>query len=168
MPDATGKRWYLVQCKPRQAPRALEHLERQGYECLLPLQQVMRLHKGKLQQLSEPLFPGYLFIHLDKMEDNWLPIRSTRGVNQIVSFGDYPTPVPNAVIGQLANRETPMLAVFSEGDRVQIDDPNLQQLEAIFLSKDGNDRVLLLLNILQRELTISLPITKLRGKASNL
>lgn len=164
MPDATGKRWYLVQCKPRQASRALVHLERQGYECLLPTHQIEHLHKGQLQQLSEPLFPGYLFIHLDKVEDNWLPIRSTRGVSQIVSFGGNPTPVPDIVINQLANRKASVLPVFSQGDQVLIDDPNLQQLEAIFLSRDGDNRVLLLLNILQRELTISLPIGRLRKR----
>ncbi|MED5610865.1 transcription/translation regulatory transformer protein RfaH [Pseudomonas sp. JH-2] len=164
MPDATGKRWYLVQCKPRQAPRALEHLERQGYECLLPMHQIERLHKGQLQQLSEPLFPGYLFIHLDKVDDNWLPIRSTRGVSRIVSFGGHPTSVPKIVISQLANRQAPMLPALSQGDQVLIDDPNLQQLEAIFLSKDGNSRVLLLLNLLQREITISFPIDRLRRR----
>ncbi|MBH3432022.1 MULTISPECIES: transcription/translation regulatory transformer protein RfaH [Pseudomonas] len=164
MPDATGKRWYLVQCKPRQAPRALEHLERQGYECLLPMHQIERLHKGLLQQLSEPLFPGYLFIHLDKVEDSWLPIRSTRGVNQIVSFGGNPTPVPDIVISELVNRKASVLPALSPGDQVLIDDPNLQQLEAILLSKDGDNRVLLLLKILQRELTINLPIERLRKK----
>lgn len=164
MPEATGKRWYLVQCKPRQTSRALEHLERQGYECLLPMQQIERLHKGQLQQLSEPLFPGYLFIHLDKVDDNWLPIRSTRGVSQITSFGGRPTPVPDTVISQLINREAFVLPALSKGDRILMDDPNLQQIEAIFLSKDGDNRVLLLLNILQRELTVSIPIYKLRKR----
>ncbi|WP_281688443.1 transcription/translation regulatory transformer protein RfaH [Pseudomonas citronellolis] len=164
MPDTTGKRWYLVQCKPRQAPRALEHLERQGYECLLPRHQIERLHKGQLQLFNEPLFPGYLFIHLDKVDDNWLPIRSTRGVSQIISFGDRPTPVPDSVISQLINKEVPVLPALLKGDRIFIDDSNLQQLEAIFLSKDGDNRVLLLLNILQRELIISFPIDRLRKR----
>jgi len=168
MPEATGKRWYLVQCKPRQDRRALEHLERQNYHCLLPLHSVERLQKGKLQQSDEPLFPGYLFIHLDKVEDNWLPIRSTRGVNQIVSFGGRPTPVSDHIIDKLVNTQAPILPAFSKGDRLLIDDPNLQQLEAIFLCKDGDERVLLLLKILQRELTISFPVNRLRRKIENL
>ncbi|MCL6688664.1 transcription/translation regulatory transformer protein RfaH [Pseudomonas sp. R3.Fl] len=166
MPDATGKRWYLIQCKPRQDRRALEHLERQGYQCLLPLHSVERLQKGKLQQTEEPLFPGYLFIHLDKVDDNWLPIRSTRGINQIVSFGDRPTPVPDQVIGKLFNAPTALLPALVKGDQVLIDDANLNQLEAIFLCRNGNERVLILLNILQREVTISLPIERLRRKES--
>jgi len=156
MPDATGKRWYLVQCKPRQASRALEHLERQGYECLLPMHQIERLHKGQLQQLSEPLFPGYLFIHLDKVEDSWLPIRSTRGVNQIVSFGGSPAIVPESVVLALRQDISVKPALVS-GDRVFVTAAN-QLLEAIFLNESGNGRILLLLNLLQREHTIEVSL----------
>lgn len=162
MPDATGKRWYLVQCKPRQAPRALEHLERQAYECLLPMHHIERLRKGQLQKLSEPLFPGYLFIRLDKVEDNWSPIRSTRGVNQIVSFGGHPTPVADTIISDLATKATSMEPALSKGDHILIDAPNLKPLDAIFLCRDGESRVLLLLNILQREVVTRLPVTYLK------
>lgn len=160
MPDATGKRWYLIQCKPRQDMRALEHLERQGYQCLLPRHIVERLQKGKLLQLSESLFPGYLFIHLDRVDDNWLPIRSTRGVNQIVSFGGRPTPIPAAIMNQLLAREIITKPALSMGDRVAINDPGLQQIEAIFLEKSSNERVLLLLNLLQREVVVSIPLNR--------
>ncbi|KRV75229.1 transcription/translation regulatory transformer protein RfaH [Pseudomonas citronellolis] len=160
MPDATGKRWYLVQCKPRQALRAQENLERQGYQCLLPLHKIERLQKGQLQQLSEPLFPGYIFIHLDKVEDSWLPIRSTRGVNQIVNFGGYPTPVPDAVVAELQQpRKIP--PALESGDRVVIRDSNLQQLDAIYLEYNGAGRVLLLLTLLQREIIIKAPLNRL-------
>ena len=30
-------RWYVIQCRARQEERALEHLERQGFECYRPL-----------------------------------------------------------------------------------------------------------------------------------
>ncbi|WP_371369242.1 transcription/translation regulatory transformer protein RfaH [Pseudomonas sp. QL9] len=158
MPDATGKQWYLIQCKPRQDMRALEHLERQGYQCLLPTHEVERLQKGKLQQLTEPLFPGYLFIHLDRVDDNWLPIRSTRGVNQIVSFGGRPAPIPDAIVSQLIAHQSSIKPALSAGDRVAIFEPGLQQIEAIFLEKNGDGRVLLLLNLLQREIVVSVAL----------
>lgn len=161
MPVESGKHWYLIQCKPRQDRRALEHLERQSYRCLMPLQSVERLQKGKLQRFEEALFPGYLFIHLDRGLDNWLPIRSTRGVNQIVSFDGRPTPVPDQIVNRLLNKDIPVIPALSKGDRVLIDDPELR-LEAIFLRKNGNERVLLLLKLLQREITINIPIDRLR------
>ncbi|MBB1606426.1 MULTISPECIES: transcription/translation regulatory transformer protein RfaH [unclassified Pseudomonas] len=162
MPDATGKRWYLVQCKPRQDSRALEHLERQGYRCLLPMHQDERLYKGQLQPFVTPLFPGYLFIHLDKVGDSWLPIRSTRGVTTIVSFGGHPTPVPQAVIDHLLTIGTLPSPALLSGDRITINIPGLEQLETIYLEKDGENRVLLLLTILQRQVIIKAPIKNLK------
>ncbi|WP_061562525.1 transcription/translation regulatory transformer protein RfaH [Pseudomonas citronellolis] len=162
MPDTTGKRWYLVQCKPRQAPRALEHLERQGYECLLPMHQIERLHKGQLQQFSEPLFPGYIFICLDKVEDNWLPIRSTRGVSRIVSFGGQPTPVPEGTILDITNKKSKIAPVFEKGNPIEIFNSGLPPIEAIFLEKNGEERVLLLLHLLQRNIVIDAPLGNIR------
>jgi|SRR5580700_5076848 hypothetical protein len=55
-------RWYLVQCRARQDDRALEHLERQGFECYRPLYERERIWRGRKQLASAALFPGYLFI----------------------------------------------------------------------------------------------------------
>ena len=44
------------------------------------------------------LFPGYLFIHLDKKQENWSPIRSTKGVLNFVRFGLNYAQVPDTVI----------------------------------------------------------------------
>lgn len=167
MPDATGKHWYLVQCKPRQSRRALEHLERQGYQCLLPLYQIERTHKGQLQELDEPLFPGYLFINLSKNDDNWLPIRSTRGVSHIVSFGGLPASIPDSVIDHLRYPRPVTSATFASGDRVSITDPGFEYVEAIFLEKNGDDRVLLLLKLLQRNVIVRVPLRNIKRAEGN-
>ena len=82
-----ARAWYLVQSKPRNEMRALENLVRQGYETYLPLMEVERLQRGKLLKKMEPLFPRYLFLHLEEGNDNWGPIRSTMGVAGLVRFG---------------------------------------------------------------------------------
>lgn len=155
MNSTTERRWYLVQCKPKQDLRAFENLQRQGYECLLPLHKVEYLQKGQWQVKEEPLFPGYLFIELDTLQDNWMPIRSTRGVSQIVRFGAEPLPVSGEIIEQLQYRAIVPDQTFKTGDKVIIKLAGVSGLEAIFLAKDGTERVLLLLNILQREIRIS-------------
>ncbi|MFS2122319.1 transcription/translation regulatory transformer protein RfaH [Pseudomonas sp. Pseusp97] len=158
MNSTTEKRWFLVQCKPKQDFRALENLQRQGYECLLPLHKVERLQKGQWQALEEPLFPGYLFIELDTLLDNWMPIRSTRGVSQIVRFGEAPLPVANSVIDYLRQRNTPPAQELKPGDKVIINWEGTNGIEAIYLAKDGTQRVILLLKLLQREVQITSPI----------
>lgn len=78
-PLKSPPRWYLIQCKARQDERALEHLERQGFECYRPLYEKEHIRRGRRELASVALFPSYLFIRLDRVHDNWLPIRSTRG-----------------------------------------------------------------------------------------
>src|ERR1700726_1025932 len=97
-------RWYLVQCRARQEARALEHLERQGFECYRPLYERERIRRGRKYLTQAALFPGYLFIRLDRIHDNWLPICSTRGVIQIVRFNEYPLPVADEIIQQIRRR----------------------------------------------------------------
>lgn len=157
MQTIAEKRWYLVQCKPKQDFRALNHLENQQYECVLPTRQIERLRNGQWIRQDEPLFPGYLFIELDTLQDNWMPIRSTRGVSHIVRFGNNPLPVPAHVIESIRSQRNYLKIDIAPGDKVKIDSFGSNGLAAIFLEKDGSERVLLLLNILQRELQISVP-----------
>lgn len=152
-------RWYLIQCKPKQDARAEEHLARQGFQCFRPARSIIRLRGGRKQEITDSLFPGYLFIQLDQVNDNWHPIRSTRGVRQLVYFGDQPASMDNELIEQLQQRlAAPQLpAEMLCGDRVRLNSGHFQDLEAIFLTDDGTERVLILLQLLQREHTLSVP-----------
>ncbi len=151
--------WYLIQTKPRQEARAEEHLVRQAFECYRPQKPS---GNGKT---PEALFPGYLFIRLDRQLDNWYPIRSTRGVARVVSFGGEPTPVRDELIEQLRQRlavpaEKPQ---FQPGERVQLHGGSFSDLEAIFVSADGQKRSVILLKLLQREQKVRVPTRYLSG-----
>lgn len=155
------KSWYLVKCKPKQDMRALTSLQQQGYECLLPKQEIEFLRNGKWISRQEALFPGYLFISLDTLHDNWMPIRSTRGVSHIVRFNVLPTPVPPAVIERIQKRTTAPSQMIQAGEKLLIRNDGEEFWEALFLSKDGADRALLLLKILQQEVEVSVSASRL-------
>ncbi|MBD1552155.1 transcription/translation regulatory transformer protein RfaH [Pseudomonas typographi] len=145
--------WFLIQTKPRQEARAEEHLLRQRFECYRPLQPNNEARRG-----AEPaLFPGYLFIRM-AAQDNWYPIRSTRGVTRVVSFGTAPCPVPDALVEQIRLRlAKPCAPVsFVQGEAVRVK-AGTSELQAIFLCDDGQERAVILLNLLQRQQRVSLP-----------
>ena len=154
------REWYLVQCKVGETQRALENLENQSYECFLPMIGVEKIRNRKRRLVQEPLFPGYLFIHMDQWEDNWQPIRSTRGVTKLVAFGGYPVAVDNDLVELLKQRcaQQEMLAALNEGERILIKEGPFAGLEAIFESYDGNERVIILLNFLNKQQKLTLPI----------
>lgn len=157
--------WYLLQCKPRQDPRAEENLLRQGYPCFRPLLQREKLSGGRVLKVEESLFPGYLFIQLDP-QGNWAPLRSTRGVSRLVVFSGYPLPVSTGLIEQLRQRtqfvtEQPVVPVLKAGEKVRITEGPFAELEAIYHSMDGQQRAVLLLNLLNRQQKIHLPLSSL-------
>jgi transcriptional antiterminator RfaH len=165
----TQPRWYLVQCRAHQDERALEHLQRQGFECYQPRYEEERIRGGRRELAIVALFPRYLFIRLDRLRDNWLPIRSTRGVIQIVRFNEYPPPVSDAVIEQIRLRIEggwPRKPFLQSGDRVVVVDGSFSGIEAIFLAADGDQRVVVLLNILHSEQRLSFPIGSVRKLGS--
>ena len=155
--------WYLVQCKPRQDERAEENLLRQGYTCYRPRHSRERLLRGQKQLVEESLFPGYLFIQLSQL-DNWAPLRSTRGVSRVVGFGNQPLAVSPELIERLQQRcsaPTPS-PLLESGDKVRLNNGPFAELEAIFLSMDGNERVVLLMNILHREQKVRVPLSSIQ------
>lgn len=162
---ASQPRWYLAHCKPRQDARALEHLERQGFECYRPVRQVERLRNGHRHIASEALFPRYLFIRLDCVDDNWYPIRSTRGVHQIVRCKERPLPVRDEIVEGIRSRLAGHVdhePFFKTGERVQITEGAFSHVEAFFLARDGDERVVLLLNIMQTDQVLPFPLRAVR------
>ena len=101
MSEATKPHWYLVQARPRLAALAVEHLERQGYCVFHPRLQVEQLRRGRPVVVEQALFPVYLFIRLQAGVDNFGPVRSTRGVAQLVGFGNVPVPFDANLIESL-------------------------------------------------------------------
>jgi transcriptional antiterminator RfaH len=160
---ATGSKlhWYLIHTKPREDERALENLSRQGFECYRPLRPVERFRDHRRRVAQEALFPRYLFIHLDSVHDNWYPIRSTRGVCEIVRFNtEKPLPVPDAVVNGIRTRlaQRAPEPYLKPGERVRILEGAFSHLEAIFVASDGDERVVLLMNILQTDQRVSFPV----------
>jgi transcriptional antiterminator RfaH len=149
------KAWYTVHTKPRQEHLAEEHLQRQGFTVYLPRFQATRRKQDRWQEVIEPLFSRYLFIYTNPETDNLAPIRSTRGVSELVRFGNQLIPLPDALIKAIqgrANPETGLLIpespLFQTGDRVTILEGPFAQLEGIFQCEQGEQRALILLEVL--------------------
>jgi transcriptional antiterminator RfaH len=146
--------WYLIKTKSRQEHVALENLENQGYSTYCPIVTINNKHIV--------LFPGYLFIYLDKEEENWSPIRSTKGVLNFVRFGLNFAQVPDSVIkflkaNELTNKEKfSNLKSFKLGDKIQITDGVFKNCVAIFKSSRPQERVLLLMQILGQQQSITI------------
>ena len=148
------RNWYLIKTKPRQENVAIKNLENQNYSTYCPT--------VKIKNNNVVLFPGYIFIHLDKNQENWSPIHSTKGVLNFVRFGLNYAQVPDNVIefliaNQLINKEKLInLNKFKSGEKVQITDGVFKNCVAIFKSFKSDERVILLMNLLGQQQTINI------------
>jgi transcriptional antiterminator RfaH len=159
-----ARAWYLVQSKPRNESRALENLVRQGYETYLPLMEVERLQRGKLLKKMEPLFPRYLFLHLEEGNDNWGPIRSTLGVAGLVRFGQAYAVVSNEVMEAVRERTQDIRkTLFESGDNIRVVSGPLLGLEGVFEIADGEQRSFVLLEFMQKQQRVSVSTADLRA-----
>ena len=159
--------WYLVQSKPRQAERAETNLVRQGYQVFHPRLRVEHIRRGRRLAAEESLFPNYLFIRLQRWVDNWSPLRSTRGVARLVAFGSEPLPVDDDLIEEIRRRldERATEPALQTGQRVQIVEGPFRGLDAIFKSHQGEQRVQLLIELLHRQVSLTLPLGSIRRSA---
>lgn len=154
--DPTARAWYLVYCKPRQESVARENLTRQGYETYLPFMRDLRRRQGRRVTLIAPMFPRYLFIHLNRETDNWAPIRSTLGVVSIVRFGRAAARAPDDLLVMLRSREDAQgiqilsAKEYQPGSRVRITQGGFAGYEGLFQATGGRGRVTVLLDILGR------------------
>ena len=148
------KNWYLIKTKSRQEHVAIKNLENQDYSTYCPTVTIKNKHIV--------LFPGYLFIYLDKEKENWSPISSTKGVVNFVRFGLNFAQVPDTVIkflksNELINKEKFInLKRFKSGDKVQITEGVFKNCVAIFKSSKPQERVVLLMNILGQQQSITI------------
>jgi transcriptional antiterminator RfaH len=163
--------WYVIHTKPRQEQRALDNLAQQGYVCYLPMLASEKLRQGALKVVLEPLFARYLFIQLDSCHSSksWTPIRSTLGVSRLVTFGAEPAKVDSHLIDALRadNRsqcEEPQ-RLFKAGDQVQINDGAFAGLQAIYQMPSGENRAMVLIEILTKTVKLTLSPASLRKVA---
>lgn len=155
--------WYLVQSRPRQELRAEQNLRNQCFSCYCPQHAVEKLRDGRRAVIQQPLFPGYLFINLCKLSDNWHSIRSTRGVLRLVTFANEPLPVGDEVIEDLQTRlaKVGSQPLFREGMPVTLIEGPFKDMNAVFCKADGEERAVVLLNLLSRQQHMKVPLQAL-------
>jgi transcriptional antiterminator RfaH len=148
--------WHLIYTKPHQEKVAFDNLTRQNYRCYLPLINKEKISRGKKKLIKEPMFPRYLFVRLSHNgQQNWSPIRSTIGVSHLVSFGGLAASLDDEMMNNLQQKIDKVIVVkfFSIGDKVEILKGPFKGMEAIFNTYKGEERAILFLNFMTKNLT---------------
>lgn len=146
----------------------MQNLERQGYECYMPMIAVEVLRRDVLTCVDEPLFPRYLFVHLDESGSGrgWSSIRSTRGVHRLVVFGNEPAVVDDRLVEALKAQDEAASnqprRLFSPGERVMVVGGAFAGIEAIYQMRDGESRAIVLIDFMKKSTRLGIEPSRLK------
>lgn len=145
------KEWFVVNTKPRNDDRAAKNLSVGNIEILAPKLRLKKYKDGRVRQVTEPLFPNYIFARFDPIHEYHL-VKYTRGVNTVVKFNGVIAPLKSEVVDFIRSRLVNGVATieersFSNGEKVFIKDGPFKGLNAVFEKElPGHERVAILLN----------------------
>ena len=144
---------------------ARAHLQRQGFDAFLALCRKTVRHARKLQTVTAPFFPRYIFVRMDISRQRWRSVNGTHGVSALVMQGDRPCPVPPGVVENLAALAAADGLLHFErqlkpGQDVRFLSGPLADLIGTLKEVDEGSRVRVLLNVMGRKTAIWSPADK--------
>ena len=150
--ETDDRQWYVVHTNPKQEERANSNLVAWGVETLHAKLKTRRHNEftGVPTYITQPLFPRYIFARFNAREQ-LSKILFTRGVHNVVCFGDSPACVSEEIIDVIRERIDQNGFVkdnndLKPGDRVVISAGPLRNLIGIFEREvKGSDRIMILL-----------------------
>ncbi len=154
--------WRVFYTAPRAEKKSASRLEEQGIEVFLPTRVAIRQWKDRKKKVVVPLFPNYLFAHVDERER--LQVLRTSGIVRCVSFGGAlaevsPEEIENLRItqndpGRLEPLTFPMP---KEGARVVIEEGPLRGLKGEVVSHRGQTHLVLTVPSIRQAVRINVP-----------
>jgi transcriptional antiterminator RfaH len=151
-------KWYVARTEPRSEHLAEDRLERDGFQVFLPR---IRSTNVKSSDKFVPIFPGYLFLKLDR---EMSPIKPSHRLMGWVSFEGETPWIPDETMDELMlkvneiNGQAGLWRRFKVGDKVEIVSGSIQGLgEVIKDGKSSGSRVQVLLQFMGRLLQAQIP-----------
>jgi transcription elongation factor/antiterminator RfaH len=151
--------WYLIYTKPKNEDIVSHKFIQVGFKVLNSKIKERKYYRRRLQDVTSPLFPCYIFVKFDYPKDYRL-IKYTRGVKRIVGTDSTPTIVPQHIINSINRRmEQGIITIgppdFKSGEEVVIKGGPFQGFDAVFERKlKGSERVSILLKAINARVVV--------------
>jgi transcriptional antiterminator RfaH len=169
---ADSRKWYVIHTNPKQEERAHHNLSAWGVETLHAKLRSRRHNQftGAPIHITKPLFSRYIFARFNAREQLG-KILFTRGVHDVVSFGDAPASVNDDIIDIIRARidENGFVKTNDDlkpGQMVMISAGPMKNLIGIFERQvKGTERVMILLTAIgyQGRLEINKDLVRATG-----
>ena len=145
------KKFYVVHTKPRQERKAERNLRFQGFKTWLPTYKKSSNKRNQTCFYNEPFFPGYFFVIIDILSDDWFKIQNTYGVKYLVSIGGKPKSIENSTLSYI--KKIVNNSLLEVEDNIEITCGKLNGKTGKILDFYSKNRVKLLLDSLSGKIT---------------
>ena len=95
---APSPAWFAVHVRSNCERGVAGFVKDRGVEVFLPTYRAASKRRDRRAVLTKPLFPGYLFVHIDPKSSSRIEVLRAPGTVRIVGFGDQPTAVPESTV----------------------------------------------------------------------
>jgi len=86
-------RLYVARLRPKGAELAKVNLKRQGFQYLEPKKILRSVNRGKVSEVKVNVFPSYLLVWFDRIEDPWHLVNETFGIMALIQNHMGPKPI---------------------------------------------------------------------------
>lgn len=158
-------RWFALYTASRHEKSVAQHLIQREIEFYLPLyKSERRWSDGSRVTLDLPLFPGYLFIHIQRGERS-RALGVPGAVAVVGGTGGEPAWLPDATIDALRSgldaRPVQPHPLLTAGQRVRIRSGALSGFEGIVVRNKGSFRVVLTVEHIMQSYAVEVPLEDL-------
>lgn len=158
-------RWFALYTASRHEKRVAQHLSQREIEFYLPLYKTTRKWSdGSRVTLDLPLFPGYLFIHIQRSERS--RVLDVPGALSVVGgTGGEPAWLPDATIDALRSgletRPAQPHPILTVGQRARIRSGALTGFEGVVVRNKNSFRVVLTVEYIMQSYAVEVALEDL-------
>ncbi|HZU22608.1 MAG TPA: UpxY family transcription antiterminator [Terriglobales bacterium] len=158
---AEPSQWYAIHVRARHEKKVADELRGRGIEVLLPLQAQKTRWSDRWKVIEKPLFPCYVFLNAPLVREVRLSVLRLYGALSIVGTHSGPLPIPQREIEAVRRVLAQELTVSSHpycsvGQRIRVRGGALDGLEGILTEADGEKRMVLSIQTVQRSVSVSI------------
>ena len=163
--------WYLLYTKPRHERKVSTALTEASVNIYLPTAKKLRTWCDRKKYIDEPLFPSYVFVHLNSMHD-YLTSLNTEGALYFVRFGKEIARINQSIIDDIkliVGKGTDIEVTpeyFSLGQKLVIHQGPLTGLTCEVVQYNGREKLLVRVHLLQRNILLTLPPNNLMAASA--
>lgn len=157
--NAGSIQWFALRVKSNCEKTVAAIVHNKGFEVFLPLYIVRNRWSDRVKTLEVPLFPGYVFCHIDAKVR--LSVLTIPGALEFIGIAKIPSPIEDAEIANIRDAVRSGLPALpweymDAGQLVRVNEGSLAGCEGILIKTCNNYRIVVSVKLLKRSIAVEI------------